>query len=275
MTVQSGIQMQRAYAGIANKWIPSVTGVDQMPNNYPGSHYFLGSSNQRVGLAIEDQAEYDFGHPTTTSIGFEKMFRAAGVLFLFSLANADAAFANRVTVSLSRPLVTNFTPRQDVTNAAVVLQVEVANSEPVVNLIDKFRRLTGLTLEFTAPLLGVTRRTIQNWKAGEAISSKNEEKLRLLLETTETIQQGSATKTKNLLLGRIPGYLRIYDLLCQGRFADAVARAKLKEPLQPIRSNPNLKFDHLPLAVQLSRGDDGPIIQTGLRVRKLLRRSKA
>jgi hypothetical protein len=207
--------------------------------------------------------------------GFDKIISTAAIVLSFAFVSAEGVLARQVTVTPTRAPSIYYTARQEKFDLLSNSHVESGLSGSADRLIDRLQKISGLTLEFSAPLLGVSRRTLQNWKSGGVISLKNEEKLRQLLETTEIIHQGSAAKTKDLLLKRIPGYLRVYDLLLQGRFTDAIARSKSADSLQPIRSNPNLKFDHLPLAVQLSRGDDGPFIQTGLRVRKLLRRSKA
>jgi hypothetical protein len=274
MTVQPNIQVQKIYSSTANKYIPSFVSVDKSFSAYARSGYFTDCAYPVGGSAIEDHARYDFGHPTSPSVGLETVLRAAGVLFLFTFVNADTALANRVIISLPRPQSVNSTIRQDATNVAVVSQTLVNSTEPIANLVGKMQKLSGLTLEFVAPLLGVSRRAIQNWKKGETISLKNEIKLRALVETIEKLNQGNATKTKNVLLERTPGYLRIYDLIAQGRFPDAIARAEQKEPLKPIRSNPNQKFDHLPLAIQLSRTEDGPFVPAGPRMRSLSRRLK-
>ena len=141
-------------------------------------------------------------------------------------------------------------------------------------LIDQIQKKTGLTLELVAPLLGVSRRTLQSWKAGETISLRNEERLRELAEAIMRLPRGSSTETKNLLLERIPGVVRIYDLLAERRFNDAIARANSVEKPEPIYSDQSIVFQHLPIDARLAVINDESSEPAGRLDRKVSRRLK-
>ncbi|MGH8558540.1 MAG: helix-turn-helix domain-containing protein [Blastocatellia bacterium] len=158
------------------------------------------------------------------------------------------------------------------------------NEEPVAanrltaptaaDLIKEIRESSGLTLEMIAPLLGVSRRSIQSWKAGEPISVRKEERLRELAGAIKKMSQGKPKETQNLLLERIPGTPRIYDLLAERRFETAITRAKAREKFKPIYSDQSLIFSHVLLDAQIAAADDGPSEQTGQIDRKVSRRLK-
>lgn len=92
-------------------------------------------------------------------------------------------------------------------------------------LIDEAITLTGMTHEQLAPLLGVTRRSLSNWKGGETISGRKEMRLRGLVEALRALATGDADITRARLYDRTPGGLRPYDLLAEGRFDVAVQLA--------------------------------------------------
>ena len=98
---------------------------------------------------------------------------------------------------------------------------------PAAKLINEAQEISGLTLEMIAPLLGVSRRSIQYWKDGEKVSVKNELQLRGLIDALKLIATGTADETRDVLLTRITGVPRIYDLLAERRYDAAVSRARV------------------------------------------------
>ena len=85
-------------------------------------------------------------------------------------------------------------------------------------LLARIQSLSGLTLEEIAPLLGVSRRSLQNWRAKRRISARKEQRLRDLADTFKSLPPVEANKMRRTLLDRILGSVRPYDLLAEGRF---------------------------------------------------------
>lgn len=113
----------------------------------------------------------------------------------------------------------------------VIPELKPALTDPVevrteaARLIEDGMSLANLTQEEFAPLLGVTRRSLSNWKAGEAISARKELRLRGLVEALCALSKGDADLTRARLYNRLPGGLRPYDILAEGRFDVAVQLA--------------------------------------------------
>ncbi|BAU65678.1 hypothetical protein STA3757_30670 [Stanieria sp. NIES-3757] len=86
--------------------------------------------------------------------------------------------------------------------------------------INELRRLSGLTWEQLAQLFNVSRRTLHFWASGQKINSFNEEKLNRLLGVIRSIDKGSASLNRDLLLkpnsdGTLP-----FDLLIAGKYPE-------------------------------------------------------
>jgi hypothetical protein len=86
------------------------------------------------------------------------------------------------------------------------------------SLLAQIQGRSGLTLEEVAPLLGVSRRSLQNWRAQRRISARKEQRLRHLAETLQLLPIDNASNARQILLDRAPGRVRPYDLLAEGRF---------------------------------------------------------
>jgi hypothetical protein len=140
------------------------------------------------------------------------------------------------------------------------------------HLIDEAQSYSGLTLGMIAPLLGVSRRSIQNWKVDNNISEKNELQLRDLVETLKQISIGNQAQTRNLLLARVTGVPRIYDLLAERRYDAAIRLAKSPPSNRPILSDQTVKLNNRPIANQLAYADDGPAKFKGKLNRSVSRR---
>lgn len=104
--------------------------------------------------------------------------------------------------------------------------IEPVSASDANRLVARIQSASGLTMAMVAPLVRVSRRTLQAWRAGSPINLKNEERLRALAEAIEAIADGKgAADVRTLLLDRQTGRLRIYDLLAEGQFALAYQRA--------------------------------------------------
>jgi hypothetical protein len=97
-------------------------------------------------------------------------------------------------------------------------------------LLSRVQKLSGLTLEEIAPLIGVSRRTLQNWKAESNISARKEQRLRDLADCLDALPSADPEQTRQRLLERRPGMVRVYDLLAEGNFDSAYAAVTGLQP---------------------------------------------
>ncbi len=119
--------------------------------------------------------------------------------------------------------------------------------------IEEIKALSGLTNEQIAPLLGVSRRSLQAWIAGEPISQRKERRLLELRAALRALDAGDAVATRQRLVDQAPGCVRVYDLLAAGQFETAVDLATgRRRPLPPRPDRPERED----LAAQLSRLED-------------------
>jgi len=154
------------------------------------------------------------------------------------------------------------------------VEAEISYAASVVNVLEKIKRRSGLTGDQVAPLLGVSRRSLQFWKSGREISASNENRVRAVSEVLEKFPSAAGKATKDLLLTRTPGYVRIYDLLAEGKYELALLRANQSRELEPIRVDKSLKIEHLPIDVLLSRSDEVGNSTSGKLDRRYSRRLK-
>jgi Homeodomain-like domain len=133
-------------------------------------------------------------------------------------------------------------------------------------LLERVKSLSGLTLEEIAPLLGVSRRTLQNWRAQHQISARKEQRLRDLADLLDSISLGSADERRRKLLDRLPGNVRPYNLLAEGRF-DAAYHMMTGSPApdylvarSAVASDAALS---VPVLTGLSSRSDGPPLPSG------------
>lgn len=103
--------------------------------------------------------------------------------------------------------------------------VDPTPASPAARAITRIQSASGLTREAIAPLAGVSRRSLHHWIAGDPISQRNEERLRALAEAVEQIASAAPGNCRERMMERIPGAPRIYDLLAEGKYEAAVARA--------------------------------------------------
>lgn len=145
-------------------------------------------------------------------------------------------------------------------------------SSAVGKLIDRSLEAAKLTLEELAPLIGVTRRSLQNWRAGEPISARKE---RRLIDTTfalERIPGASGDEKRVTLFARRTGGLRVYDLLAEGRNSAAIELAGAASiSSEPYAATAEVGF---PLAVRLDQFHIPNSISEGSADLRLSRRTK-
>lgn len=124
-------------------------------------------------------------------------------------------------------------------------------------LLDRIQEDAGLTLEQIAPLVGVSRRSLQAWRAGAPISGRKADRLRAVNETIEALVGADQEETKATLFSRAPGGVSIYGLLREGRLSTALARAKGQPvSVDDSESEGVLPSAH-PLSVRLGLRQDG------------------
>ena len=92
----------------------------------------------------------------------------------------------------------------------------------VRSAIHELRRLSGLTWENLADVLGATRRSLHFWANGSAINSLNEARVRDLLVAIRALDRGNATENRQLLLTPVEDGKTVADLLRTGSFAEAI-----------------------------------------------------
>ena len=97
-----------------------------------------------------------------------------------------------------------------------------ALSTAAQDAVREIKKLSGLTNEEIAPLVGVSRRSLQAWLAGETISARKDRRLRALIDAIRKISPGNASLTRRRLFDRAYGNVRPYDLLVEEHFAEAV-----------------------------------------------------
>jgi len=131
-------------------------------------------------------------------------------------------------------------------------------------MIAELRDLSGLTNEEIGPLLGVSRRSVQAWIAGGAISARKEMRMRDLLDAIRRLAGITAVATRSRLLNRPPHSVSAYDLLAEERYDAAIDVAFGRHPHLPGQNHSALE----PLATQLDRIED--IVAPALRLNRKL-----
>ena len=86
------------------------------------------------------------------------------------------------------------------------------------------KRLTGVSWDNLAGLLGCTRQALHRWSLGESISEGNRDRLAKLHATVKFIDRGDAEENR-ALLDMACGGMTVSELLSHGRFEDVRAAA--------------------------------------------------
>jgi hypothetical protein len=151
---------------------------------------------------------------------------------------------------------------------------EAVGATPATRLIERVKHASTLTIEAIAALVGVSRRSIHTWQAGGVISQKNEERLRALAEAIEAIAAFEPTTVRERLMERVPGSIRIYDMLAEGHYKAAIARGTRAEARpQPLTYPAPLPLS-TPLSAQVAALNDKSIPLTGRIDRRFTKRLK-
>jgi hypothetical protein len=142
---------------------------------------------------------------------------AADCAFVEPQGRTEASFPNQLLVSRSNEVLTR----------------------SVGEAILEVRRLSGLTWQELADMLGVHRRTLHLWTNSRPINAANEHRLQHLLGVMRRLDRGEASRNRSLLLAPRAGGVSIFDLLSEGRFGDAVATAgvgqeRQQRPMTPL-----------------------------------------
>jgi len=93
-----------------------------------------------------------------------------------------------------------------------------------LDALERIRARSGLTLEQIAPLAGVSRRSVQKWRAGEPISGRKAARLRAVADFLEMLGATEPRDIQTLLFAHKPHEISLYDLLREGRFESAIAQ---------------------------------------------------
>jgi DNA-binding transcriptional regulator YiaG len=144
--------------------------------------------------------------------------------------------------------------RQFVQETQTTSSASEARRDPSAHPIAELRRLSGLTWDQLARLLGVSRRTLHFWVSGKPMTPINEERLARLLLVVQRLDQGSSAETRALLFSDAHGEL-LFDLLSEGRYEDALGRAG--RPVTP-SERPELR----PLSQEALAARSLPKVQT-------------
>jgi hypothetical protein len=132
------------------------------------------------------------------------------------------------------------------------------------SLLATVQSRSGLTLEEIAPLLGVSRRSLQHWRAQGPISARKEQRLRDLADTLSSLPVSEANEMRGKLLDRASDGVRAYDLLAEGRFDSAYSMITgSPAPAHLVARSTKLVMPSAPsLMDRLSVRDDGPSLPT-------------
>ena len=94
---------------------------------------------------------------------------------------------------------------------------------PAQDAVAELRRVSGLTWEQIAVVLGVSRRSLHFWASGKPMLPANEERLQRVLSVVRSVDRGSAAKTRRLLLSAGSGSEIALDVLAAARYDDVIA----------------------------------------------------
>lgn len=145
--------------------------------------------------------------------------------------------------------------------------VPIASMDPVMDgtrrTVSEIRRLSGLTWDQMARLFGVSRRTAHFWAIGKSLTAANEERIGRLLGTLLRIDRGSASKNRAALMAPGADGVIPFDLLIDGRLADAesvlgTGRGFPRAPAMPLSRRARMSR-RPPSPIDLLGGDDLPV----------------
>ena len=104
---------------------------------------------------------------------------------------------------------------------AVATQVKT-EPETTRKAVSELRRISGLTWEQLAGLLGVSRRSVHFWASGKPLNATNHQRLMRVLDVVRAADRGTARSTRAALLAAREG-TTAFELLADQRFQEARA----------------------------------------------------
>ena len=232
---------------IANRWLGQPTSNVAQPEIQQTASKLFG------GLVV-----LYYSHQSSVSFCFElhNQRNAFGrTLFENALIHAFALEGRVTTVPSQLSLVWHPDPESKHVPAKARLPEFAAQA-----LLRKVQSRSGLTLEEIAPLLGVSRRSLQHWRAQGHISARKEQRLRSLCDALDSVPITNSPNMRRRLLDRVQGKVRPYDLLAEGRF-DAAYSLITGSPAPPhllSQSQKSAVPNPPSVADRISMRDDGP-----------------
>ena len=103
----------------------------------------------------------------------------------------------------------------------VAIQIEF-ETEATRQAVSELRRISGLTWEQLAGLLGVSRRSVHFWASGKPLNATNHQRLMRVLDVVRGADRGTARSTRAALLDARKG-TTAFELLADQRFREARA----------------------------------------------------
>lgn len=131
--------------------------------------------------------------PETSSGALTQKLRASFVVGALLVAPS-------LSTSSSAPHGQETFPTRASMQTSTGLPIETSPRRSTSGVLSELRRLSGLTWDQLSRFFGVSRRTIHFWASGQAMSASNEEKLQQALAKVKSLDQGSASATRSLLL---------------------------------------------------------------------------
>ncbi len=117
-----------------------------------------------------------------------------------------------------------------------LFQVVIPHHETDQAAVCELRRLSGLTWDQIAALMGVRRRSVHFWASGKELSARNQEHLHRVLAVVKSSYKGSGAETRRALLETDLDGTNPFDLIRSGDFEGARIRLGGREGAQALRS---------------------------------------
>lgn len=112
-------------------------------------------------------------------------------------------------------------PEPQTTSGETLADSEHVDPPSSSSAIMELRRLTGFTWEQLATLFKVARRSLHFWASGKPLNAANEQRLHRTLGVVHTIDRGSSSENRALLLREHDGVIP-FDLLAQEKYTELV-----------------------------------------------------
>ena len=102
----------------------------------------------------------------------------------------------------------------------ISVTVQALDQSPA-ELVQEFKRISGLTWAQVASVFEVSARAPFDWASGKPVNAKNHEKLALAVAAIRVIDRGTADENRNLLLSEAGSGRTYLDLFRSGEFDSA------------------------------------------------------